>query len=159
MAEFSGTPRGAGRTIAIAAARFNETITSRLVDGALEALVRHGVELGNIDVAWVPGAWELPVITRRLLSMDRYDGVVAIGAVIRGDTPHFDYVAGEAARGLAAAASDHDMPVTLGLLTCDTMEQAQARAGGDHGNKGWDAAMALLEMIDLLDRLDATDAG
>lgn len=159
MAEFSGIPRGAGRSIAIAAARFNETITSRLVEGALDALVRHGVALGDIDVVWVPGAWELPVITRRLLGTDRYDGIVAIGAVIRGDTPHFDYVAGEAARGLAAAAADHEMPVTLGVLTCDTMEQAEARAGGDHGNKGRDAAMALLELIDLLDRLDAIDTG
>jgi 6,7-dimethyl-8-ribityllumazine synthase len=157
MAEFAGVPRGEGRSIAIAAARFNESITQRLVEGALDALVRHGVAMADIDVVWVPGAWELPVVTRRLLGIGRYDGVVAIGAVIRGDTPHFDYVAGEAARGLAAAACDHELPVTLGVLTCDTMEQAEARAGGAHGNKGWDAALALLEMIDLFDRLDATD--
>jgi 6,7-dimethyl-8-ribityllumazine synthase len=157
MAEFSGVPRGEGRSIAVAAARFNERITQRLVDGALDALVRHGVALADIDVVWVPGAWELPQAARRLLGMDRYDGVIAIGAVIRGETPHFDYVAGEAARGLAAAGGEHELPVAFGVLTCDTMDQATARAGGAHGNKGWDAALAVLEMIDLFDRLDAAD--
>jgi 6,7-dimethyl-8-ribityllumazine synthase len=155
MAEFSGTPQGAGRTVAIAVSRFNEDVTQRLVDGALDALVRHGAALDDVDVVWVPGAWELPVVVRRLLSMDRYDAVVALGAVIRGDTPHFDYVAGEASRGLQQAAAEFETPVSMGVLTCDTVEQARARAGGDHGNKGWDAALAALEMIDLLDRLDA----
>jgi 6,7-dimethyl-8-ribityllumazine synthase len=155
MAEFSGTPQGAGRTVAIAVSRFNEDVTQKLVDGALDALVRHGAALADLDVVWVPGAWELPVVVRRLLSMDRYDAVVALGAVIRGDTPHFDYVAGEASRGLQQAAAEFETPVSMGVLTCDTVEQARARAGGDHGNKGWDAALAALEMIDLLDRLDA----
>jgi 6,7-dimethyl-8-ribityllumazine synthase len=155
MAEFSGTPQGAGRTVAIAVSRFNEDVTQRLVDGALDALVRHGAALDDVDVVWVPGAWELPVVVRRLLSMDRYDAVIALGAVIRGDTPHFDYVAGEASRGLQQAAAEFETPVSMGVLTCDTVEQARARAGGDHGNKGWDAALAALEMIDLLDRLDA----
>jgi 6,7-dimethyl-8-ribityllumazine synthase len=95
---------------------------------------------------------------RRLLSMDRYDAVVALGAVIRGETPHFDYVAGECARALQQASAEFEVPVALGVLTCDTTEQALARAGGDHGNKGWDAAMAALEMVDLLDRLDAADS-
>lgn len=155
MAEFSGTPQGAGRTVAIAVSRFNEDVTQKLVDGALDALVRHGVALADLDVVWVPGAWELPVVVRHLLSMDRYDAVVALGAVIRGDTPHFDYVAGEASRGLQQAAAEFETPVSMGVLTCDTVEQARARAGGDHGNKGWDAALAALEMIDLFDRLDA----
>ena len=155
MAEFSGTPQGAGRTVAIAVSRFNEDVTQKLLDGALDALVRHGAALTDLDVVWVPGAWELPVVVRRLLSLDRYDAVVALGAVIRGDTPHFDYVAGEASRGLQQAAAEFETPVSMGVLTCDTVEQARARAGGDHGNKGWDAALAALEMIDLLDRLDA----
>lgn len=158
MAEFSGSPNGAGRTVAIAASRFNEDVTQKLVEGALDALVRHGAALEDIDVVWVPGAWELPVAVRRLLGMDRYHAVVAVGAVIRGETPHFDYVAGESARALQQAATEFETPVALGLLTCDTVEQARARAGGDHGNKGWDAALAALEMVDLLDRLDAADS-
>lgn len=158
MAEFSGAPAGQGRTIAVAVSRFNEQVTLRLVDGALDALTRHGTALADIDVVWVPGAWELPVAVRRLLGMDRYDAVVALGAVVRGETPHFDYVAGEAARGLQQAAAEFETPVAMGVLTCDTMEQALARAGGDHGNKGWDAALAALELVDLLDRLDAADS-
>jgi 6,7-dimethyl-8-ribityllumazine synthase len=155
MAEFSGTPHGVGRKIGVAVSRFNEEVTQKLVDGALDALVRHGTALDDVDVVWVPGAWELGIVVRRLLSMDRYDAVVALGAVIRGETPHFDYVAGESASALQQAAAEFETPVAFGVLTCDTTEQALARAGGDHGNKGWDAAMAALEMIDLLDRLDA----
>jgi 6,7-dimethyl-8-ribityllumazine synthase len=158
MAEFSGTPQGAGRTVAVVVSRFNESVTQKLVDGALDALTRHGTSLEAIDVVWVPGAWELPVAARRLLSMDRYDAVVALGAVIRGETPHFDHVAGEATRGLQQASWEFETPVALGVLTCDTTEQALARAGGDHGNKGWDAAVSALEMIDLMDRLDAADS-
>ena len=157
MAEFSGTPHGDGRKVAVAVSRFNEDVTQKLVDGALDALVRHGAALDDIDVVWVPGAWELGVTVRRLLSMDRYDAVVALGAVIRGETPHFDYVAGECARSLQLASAEFETPVSLGVLTCNTTEQALARAGGDHGNKGWDAALAALEMIDLMDRLDAAD--
>ncbi|MEO8577949.1 MAG: 6,7-dimethyl-8-ribityllumazine synthase, partial [Gemmatimonadales bacterium] len=149
MAELSGNPVGTGRRIAVVASRFNENITRALVDGALDALVRHGTAFDDIDVIWVPGAWELPIATRRAMASERYEAVVALGAVIRGDTPHFDYVAGEASRGLSDAARDSDMPLGFGLLTCDTMEQALARAGGEHGNKGWDAALAALEMADL----------
>ncbi|HET7632291.1 MAG TPA: 6,7-dimethyl-8-ribityllumazine synthase [Gemmatimonadaceae bacterium] len=159
MAEFTGTPVGQGRRVAVVASRFNESITSKLADGAMDALVRHGVAVDDIDSIWVPGAWELPPAVRRLMDTQRYDAVVAVGAVIRGETPHFDYVAGEAARGLAQASSEFDVPLGFGLLTCDTMEQAQARAGGTHGNKGWDAAVAALEMADLLDRLDVPDEG
>ena len=159
MAEFTGTPDGQGRRFAVVASRFNEGVTQKLVDGALDALVRHGVSVDNVDLVWVPGAWELPAAARRLLASERYNGVVAVGAVIRGDTPHFDYVAGEASRGLAVASSDFDVPIGFGLLTCDNLAQAEARAGGAHGNKGWDAALAALEMADLFDRLDATDEG
>lgn len=157
MAEFSGTPSGAGRRIAVVVSRFNESITQKLVDGALDALTRHDTQFDDVDIVWVPGAWELPAAARLLLSSERYNALVALGAVIRGDTPHFDYVAGEAARGLAQASADFDTPVGFGLLTCDTMAQAEARAGGAHGNKGWDAALAALEMADLFDRLGVAD--
>src|SRR5688500_11267431 len=158
MPEFTGAPRGNGRRFAVIASRFNEPITSKLLDGARDALARHGVAADDIDVVWVPGAWELPAAARRLLSTDRYDALVAVGAVIRGDTPHFDYVAGEASRGLAQAGAEYDRPIGFGLLTCDTTAQAEERSGGAHGNKGWDAALAALEMADLFDRLEGSDA-
>ena len=157
MAEFTGSPTGRGRRFAVVASRFNETVTQKLVDGALDALVRHGAAADDVDIVWVPGAWELPSAVRRLLASERYDALVALGAVIRGDTPHFDFVAGEASRGLANASTDFETPIGFGLLTCDTMAQAEARAGGEHGNKGWDAAVAALEMADLFARLDAAD--
>lgn len=152
MAEFSGELRGEGRRIVVVASRFNESVTVPLAEGAVSALVQHGVPFDDVDVVWVPGAWELPVAARRALASARYDAVIAIGAVIRGETPHFDIVAGEAARGLMDASRDFDAPVTLGLLTTDTMDQALARAGGAHGNKGEDAALAVLELLDVLDR-------
>jgi 6,7-dimethyl-8-ribityllumazine synthase len=158
MAEFSASPAGAQRRIAVVASRFNQQIVERLVDGALDALVRHGVGAADIDVVWVPGAWELPLAARRLLVTERYDALVALGAVIRGETPHFDFVASEASRGLSTASTDFDTPIGFGLLTCNNESQAEARAGGAFGNKGWDAALAALEMADLFDRLDAADA-
>ena len=157
MAEFSGTPSGRGRRFVVLASRFNETVTQRLVDGALDALVKHGASHDDVDLVWVPGAWELPGAARRLLVTERYDAVIAVGAVVRGETPHFDYVAGEAARGLADASAEFDTPIGFGLLTCDNMAQAEARAGGDHGNKGWDAALAALEMADLFALLAGSD--
>lgn len=159
MAEFSGTVRGSGRRVAVVASRFNETITRALVDGALEALVAHDVAFDDIDIVWVPGAWELPLAARRALESGRYDALVALGAVIRGDTPHFDFVAGEASRGLALVCIDAGIPIGFGLLTCDTMDQATARAGGVHGNKGWDAAVAALETTDVLDQIEPADEG
>ena len=108
--------------------RFNETITQRLLEGALDAFVRHGVAFDDVDVFWVPGAWELPAAARRVSATERYDALVALGAVIRGDTPHFDYVAGEASRGLSLASADFDIPIAFGVLTCDTLAQAEARA-------------------------------
>ena len=154
MPEFNGAPRGQGRRFAVVVSRFNESVTQRLVEGALDALVRHGVTFDDIDVIWVPGAWELPLAARRAAASERYDAIVALGAVIRGDTPHFDYVAGEASRGLATASAEFDVPIGFGVLTCDTFAQAEARAGGEHGNKGWDAALAALEMADLFDHVD-----
>ena len=154
MPEFIGTPSGAGRRVVIVVARFNEPITQKLLDGATEACLKHGAAFDDIDVLWVPGAWELPVAMARVLQTDRYSAAIAVGAVVRGDTPHFDYVAGEASRGLALLQGEFGVPIGFGLLTCDTMEQAEARAGGAHGNKGWDAAVAALEMADLFARLD-----
>ena len=157
MAVFSGAPNGEHRRFAVVASRFNQQIVEKLVDGALDALVRHGAAVDDVDVVWVPGAWELPFAARKLLATDRYAAIVAVGAVIRGDTPHFDFVAGEASRGLATASVDFDVPIGFGLLTCDNDAQAEARAGGTHGNKGWDAALAALEMADLFNRMDAAD--
>jgi 6,7-dimethyl-8-ribityllumazine synthase len=158
MPEFTGQPSGVGRRIVVVASRFNESVVKKLVDGAMEALVKSGVAFEDIDVIWVPGAWELPTAARWLVSTERYDGIVAVGAVIRGETAHFDYIAGEASRGLAAISAEFETPVGFGVLTCDTDEQAEARAGGAHGNKGWDAAMATLEMVDLYNRLAPDDA-
>jgi 6,7-dimethyl-8-ribityllumazine synthase len=147
-------PDGRGRRVAILVSRFNETITRRLEIGAIDTLLRHGVADRDLDVIRVPGAWELSAAARTALATERYDALVALGAVIRGETPHFEYVASTAARGLADAAAEFDVPIGFGVLTCDTIEQADARSGGDHGNKGADAALAALEMIDLLARLD-----
>jgi 6,7-dimethyl-8-ribityllumazine synthase len=158
MPEFSAPRSAAGHRFGIAVSRFNEPITAKLLSGAFDALERHGASREDIDVLWVPGAWELPIAARRLLATDRYDALVALGAVIRGETPHFDYVAGECARGLAQASADYNRPIGFGVLTCDTMEQAEARAGGDHGNKGWDAALAAMDMVALFDELDDDDA-
>jgi 6,7-dimethyl-8-ribityllumazine synthase len=158
MTEYIGSPKGAGRRFAVIASRFNEEIVKKLVTGALDALTQHGASSEDIDLVWVPGAYELPAVARRLLAMERYDALVAVGAVIRGDTPHFDYVAGEASRGLANASAEYDRPIGFGVLTCDTDEQAEERAGGAHGNKGWDAAMAALEMADLFSKLDETES-
>jgi 6,7-dimethyl-8-ribityllumazine synthase len=160
MAEFEGTPTGAGRRFVVVASRFNETVTQPLVNGALDCLVRHGARADDVDVVWVPGAWELPAAVARVLMSERYDAVVACGAVIRGETPHFDFVAGEASRGLSMLQGEYGVPVGFALLTTDTLEQARQRAGGDHGNKGWDAALAAMQMADLFGLLDAgNDAG
>ena len=157
MTDFVGTPDMSGKHVAIVVSRFNESVTQKLVNGAVDALTRHGGARERIDVVWVPGAWELPAATRALLATERYDAIIALGAVIRGETPHFDYVAGEASRGLADAGADFDVPIGFGLLTTDTLEQAEARAGGAHGNKGWDAALAALEMVNLFERLRARE--
>ena len=157
MAEFNGIVSGAGRRFAVVASRFNSHVTEKLAEGAMDALVRHGAAAEDVDLVWVPGVWELPFAARRLAGTERYNALVVVGAVVRGDTPHFDYVAGEASRGLADASAEYDIPIGFGLLTTDTMEQAEARAGGEHGNKGWDAAVAALEMADLFERVDGSD--
>jgi 6,7-dimethyl-8-ribityllumazine synthase len=157
VAEFAGSVDGHGRRFAVVASRFNENITQRLAEGAVQALVEAGAQFEDVDLVWVPGAWELPAAARALLASERYNAIVAVGAVIRGETPHFDFVAGEAARGLADASAEYHIPIGFGLLTTDTVEQAEARAGGLHGNKGADAARAALEMADLFARLTVDD--
>ena len=147
--------RGAGDLrIAIVASRFNRFIVDELVAGARDALSRHGLAEEQCDVIWVPGAFELPLVADRLAASDSFDAIIAVGAVVRGGTPHFDYVAGECASGLARVALDHAIPVTFGVLTTDDYEQARERSGGSEGNKGAEAALAALEMATLLPQLD-----
>ena len=146
-------PKGA--KFAIIASRFNHFIVDSLVEGALDALKRHGVEEKNVTVVRVPGAWEIPVTVRRMARSKKVDALVAIAAVIRGATPHFDYVAGEVAKGVAQTTMDSGVPVAFGVLTTDTIEQAVERAGTKGGNKGWDAAVAAIEMVSLARALDA----
>ena len=142
-----------GRRFAVVVGRFNQVVTERLLDGALSAFRRHGVADDDLEVVWVPGSFEIPVVARRLARSGEVEAVVCLGAVIRGETAHFDYVAGESARGIQQVALDTGVPCILGVLTTDGLEQALDRAGGKHGNKGWDAAMAAMETASLLDGL------
>ena len=140
-------PKGA--KFAIVASRFNHFIVDRLVEGAVDALVRHGAEDANLTVVRVPGAWEIPLAVQRLAKARKVDAIVALAAVIRGSTPHFDYVAAEVSKGVAAASLASGLPIAFGVLTTDTIEQAIERAGTKAGNKGWDAAMSAVEMVSL----------
>jgi 6,7-dimethyl-8-ribityllumazine synthase len=158
MQIFEGDLIGRGRKFAIVIARFNETIGRRLLDGALDGLRRHGVTDDDIAVAWVPGAFEIPLVARRLAATGGYDAVICLGAVIRGATPHFEYVAGNAASGVAAASRETGVPVIFGVLTTDTIEQAVERAGTKAGNNGFGAAVAAIEMANVLGAI-AGDAG
>ncbi len=154
MTEFEGTPRApASGRVALVASRFNETVTTELVAGARECLAAHGVPDARIDVVWVPGAFELPLAAAAAAASGRYAAIVALGCVIRGETPHFEYVASEAARGLGAVARERRVAIGFGVLTTDTVEQAMARAGGPSGNKGYEAAEAALRMADVLGRV------
>ena len=144
-----------GFRIALAASRFNRFIVDQLVEGARDALRREGVAESDQYLAWVPGAFELPLLADRLAAAGRFDAIIALGAVIRGGTPHFEYVAGECARGLARVALDRGMPVVLGVLTTDTIEQALERAGSGEGNKGFDAAITALQTLGTLRAVDA----
>ena len=140
--------------VALVAARFNDFVVEPLIRGALDALKRHGVGEQQIDIVRVPGAFDIPVVARKLALSRRYQALVALGAVIRGDTPHFDYVAGECAAGIARIALESGVPIAFGVLTTDNVEQATDRAGGKAGNKGADAALVAMEMANLLRRLD-----
>ncbi len=147
---FEGKLLAEGLRFAIVASRFNELITKRLLGGALDALKRHGADEEKIDVAWVPGGFELPLVAGKLADSGRYDAVICIGAIIRGATPHFEFVAAEASKGIAQVALRTGMPVIYGVLTADTIEQAIERAGTKAGNRGVDAALAAIEMANLL---------
>ena len=148
-----GNLTGKGKKVAIVASRFNDFITARLTEGAIDALSRHGVKEDDIKIVRVPGAFEIPAVTRKIALSGKYDGAIALGAVIRGSTPHFDYVSSEVSKGVAHVTMEADVPVIFGVLTTDTIEQAIERAGTKAGNKGFDAAMALVEMMDLYSRI------
>ena len=152
-----GALRGDGRRFGVAASRFNGALVDQLLGGALDCLQRHGAAGEAIEVVRVPGAWELPVALEWLAASGRFHALVALGVVLRGDTPHFDYICAECSRGISRVTERHGVPVAFGVLTCDTVEQAAARAGGKAGNKGWEAALAALEMADLRARLTAAD--
>lgn len=147
---FSASLVAGGGKFAIVVARFNDFITQRLCDGAVDTLKRHGVAGGDIDIAWVPGAFDLPLIAHTMAKSTRYAAVIALGAVIRGGTPHFDYVAGQVARGVAQASLQTEVPISFGVLTTDTIEQAIERAGTKAGNKGGEAAVCAVEMAGLM---------
>ena len=155
MTTFEGKLSGKGLKFGIVVGRFNEFISTRLLDGALDNLKRHDVEDEDVEVAWVPGAFELPLVAQRMAASRRYDALICLGAVIRGGTPHFDYVAAETAKGIAKVSLDSGVPVIFGVLTTDTIEQAVERAGTKAGNKGWEAATSALEMANLLRTLPA----
>ena len=143
-----------GKTFAIVVSRFNDFITERLVGGAVDALVRCGAKDGDIDVVKVPGAFEIPLVAKKVAAHKRYDAIICLGAVIRGATPHFDYVSAEVSKGVAMVSLESDVPVIFGVITTDTIEQAIERAGTKSGNKGYSAAMAAVEMANLTDAID-----
>ncbi len=155
QAPVAGRLSGAGKKFAIVASRFNERIVDRLIDGAVDCLVRHGAEAADVKVVKVPGAWEIPLALDELARKGGVDALIALGAVIRGETPHFDYVCSGCANGIAGVSERHRLPVGFGVLTCNDSAQAEERAGGKAGNKGWDAALAALEMADLVKQLRA----
>jgi 6,7-dimethyl-8-ribityllumazine synthase len=153
MTVYEGDLIGSGLKVGIVVSRFNELLSSRLLGGAQDALARHGVAADDVDVAWVPGAFEIPLVAQKLAASKRYDAVVALGVVIRGATPHFEYVAAEVSKGIAHAGLQTGVPVAFGVVTADSIEQAVERAGTKHGNKGWDAAVSAIEMANLLKAL------
>lgn len=158
MTTHTGTLDATGMRFGIVVSRFNDVVSTPLLEGAVEALELHGASAEDIVIAWVPGAFEIPIAARELAEHDGVDAVVCLGAVIRGDTAHFDYVAGEAARGIASVHATTNVPATFGVLTVDTLEQAMDRAGGKHGNKGAEAALAAVEMVSLLRELRSIGA-
>jgi 6,7-dimethyl-8-ribityllumazine synthase len=153
MKRFEGELQAEGLKFAIIVSRFNEFITGKLLEGAVDALIRHGAAEKNIDIIKVPGSFEIPLVAKKAAQKKSYDAVICLGTIIRGATPHFDYVAAEAAKGIATASMETGVPIAFGVLTTDTIEQAVERAGTKSGNKGWDAAMVAIEMAQLLKKL------
>lgn len=159
MIEYHGRLQAGEGRFGIVVSRFNESITRQLLGGARDCLVRHGVPEDRIEAVWVPGAWEIPIAARSLARTGRFSAVITLGAVIRGGTPHFDYVAGGVASGVSSVALETGVPTIFGVLTTDTIEQAVERSGTKAGNKGWDAALAALEMSDLLAQVEEKARG
>ena len=159
MTTYEGNLTGAGLRVAVVASRFNEAIVDRLVDGAIDGLRRHGVADDAVDVAWAPGAFELPLVASKLAESGEYDAIITLGAVIRGATGHYDFVAGQCAAGVQRAQLDTGVPIVFGVLTTDTIEQAVERAGTKAGNKGFEAAATAIEMANLLTGLPKRPAG
>ena len=153
MKTYEGSLIAGKMKVGIVAARFNEFITSKLLGGALDGLSRHGVEGDDIDLAWVPGAFEIPLIASKMAKSGKYDAVICLGAVIRGSTSHYDYVCAEVSKGIATVSLNSDVPVMFGVLTTDTIEQAIERAGTKAGNKGYDCALSAIEMVNLMKQL------
>jgi len=153
MAHYEGRLDAKGIRVTLVVSRFNEIITGRLLAGAQDCLRRHGADDDAVTVVWVPGSWELPQAVQKVAALGQVDAIVALSALVRGDTPHFDILAAEVAKGLAAVSHDSGLPVIFGVLTTDTVEQALDRAGAKSGNKGWDAAQSAIEMVDLFRRL------
>ena len=150
MSKFEGMLQGEGLKFGVVVSRFNEFITRKLLEGAQDALLRHGVIEDNIDIAWAPGSFEIPLVAQKLVQTKRYDAVICLGAVVRGATPHFEYIAAEVTKGIARLGLDTGLPVSYGVITADTLEQAIERAGTKAGNKGFDAAVDAIEMANLL---------
>lgn len=150
----TGQLNGKGQKHALVVSRFNELLTSKLLEGAIDCLKRHGVVEKDISVNWAPGSFEIPYVAQKLVQSNKFDAVICLGALIRGDTPHFDYIAAEATKGIAKIALDSGLPVVYGIITADTLNQAIERAGTKSGNKGWDAALSAIEMIDLYRQID-----
>jgi 6,7-dimethyl-8-ribityllumazine synthase len=150
---YEGQLTAKGHRFGIVVSRFNDLVTSKLLEGALDCLARHGAESDDVEVAWVPGSYELPLAAQKLAATGRFNVVICLGAIVRSDTPHFDFVASEAAKGIAQVGLASGVPVTFGVITADTVEQAIQRAGVRAGNRGWDAALNAVEMADLIPRL------
>jgi 6,7-dimethyl-8-ribityllumazine synthase len=153
MSVYEGDLIGSGLKVGIVVSRFNELLSSRLLGGALDALGRHGVAEESVDVAWVPGAFEIPMVAHKMAASKKYDAVIALGVVIRGATPHFEYVAAEVSKGVAHASLTTGVPVMFGVVTADSIEQAVERCGTKQGNKGWDVAVSAIEMANLLKKV------
>jgi len=147
--ELIGILDGKGKRIGIVVSRFNELITKQLLEGALDCLLRHGVKESDITIAWVPGSFEIPSVAKKMAESRKVEAVICLGAVIRGETPHFDYIAGQSSKAISQIALESEIPVIYGILTCDTVDQAIDRAGAKTGNKGWQAALSALEMANL----------
>lgn len=153
MKTFEGKMIGTGYKFGLVVSRFNELISSKLLDGAIDALTRHDVNEKDISITWTPGSFEIPLVAQKMASQKELDGIICLGAIIRGDTPHFDYLAAEVTKGIAKVSLDSGKPITFGIITADTVDQAIDRAGTKMGNKGWSAAVSSIEMINLLKSL------